>query len=225
VKLKVAASLYPFKFRAVRPARQEARRRLGSGGILMISRDARLTAGWVLTTAAAGAMFVVAGMLISTRAHGATLELTNDGGYRAVGRAARHVRHSRRLEHVPRVARQSNAAVVSSRSGIRVRVSPTARPKLQCVVDYIEGRGIRIAAMRGYGKGTVRASLHPSGQALDINQTGRDRTSPHIPVALANAAGLHCDVVSGGTWGNRDTGHWNMAGRARYARQHRGPRA
>lgn len=102
------------------------------------------------------------------------------------------------------------AATVRSRSGVKVRVAPSAQPKLQCVVDYVEHRGVRITAMRGYGRGTVRHSLHPGGRALDINQTDRNITHPNVPRAVASAAGRACGVISGSDWSYADNGHWNL---------------
>jgi len=80
---------------------------------------------------------------------------------------------------------------------------------------------VRIKYMRGYGKGTVRGSLHPSGNAIDINQTHRDRTSPAVPRHVANAAADRCGVVSGARWGYADNGHWNMTQTARGTRRGR----
>lgn len=101
--------------------------------------------------------------------------------------------------------------VVRTKRGIVVRVAPAARAALQCVVDYVEGAGVRIAAMRGYGRGTVRGSLHPGGKALDINQTARDVTRPAVPRSVSNAAADRCGVISGARWGYADNGHWNLA--------------
>jgi len=105
----------------------------------------------------------------------------------------------------------AKGTTVKSSRGIAVRVSPGARAALQCVVDHVEAAGARIKAMRGYGNGTVRGSLHPSGRALDINQVRRDVTSPHIPRSVANAAADKCGVISGARWGYADNGHWNLA--------------
>lgn len=104
----------------------------------------------------------------------------------------------------------ADAATVRSRSGVRIKVAPSARLALQCVVDYVESRGIRIKAMRGYGRGTVAASLHPSGRALDINQIARDVTRPVVPRSISNAAADKCGVTSGARWGYADNGHWNL---------------
>lgn len=104
----------------------------------------------------------------------------------------------------------ADAATVRSRSGITVHVSPAAAGALQCVVDHVERAGVRIKSMRGTGRGTVRSSLHPSGRALDINQTGRNRTRPHVPARIANAAADACGVISGARWRHADNGHWNL---------------
>ena len=121
----------------------------------------------------------------------------------------------RQVRHVARHKFDANGnrviAIVKSRSGVSVRVSPNAHTALQCVVDYVEAAGVRIKAMRGYGPGTVRASLHPSGRALDINQTDRDITIPHVPRLVSNAAADKCGVISGARWGYADNGHWNLA--------------
>src|SRR5262245_12473081 len=108
------------------------------------------------------------------------------------------------------MASPASAATVCSSNKICVRVAPEARAKLQCVVDHVERAGVRVKSMRGYGRGTVRGSRHPSGHAIDINQTARGRTKPHVPRQVANAAGRACGVVSGGTWRHDDTGHWNL---------------
>lgn len=110
------------------------------------------------------------------------------------------------------------ATTVTSRSGIRVQVSNGAYPALQCVVDYVEHAGVRITSMRGTGRGTVRASLHPSGNALDINQYARNRTRPHVPTSVSNAAADACGVISGARWGYADNGHWNLGNSERQTR-------
>jgi hypothetical protein len=115
----------------------------------------------------------------------------------------------------PLGANGNGVSIVRSKSGKLIKVAPSARAALQCVVDYVEARGVKIKAMRGYGPGTVRASLHPSGRALDINQTARNVTHPHVPRAIANAAADHCGVVSGARWGYADNGHWNLSASVR----------
>jgi len=104
----------------------------------------------------------------------------------------------------------AHAAQICSKSGECINVAPSAQNKLQCVINYVEARGVTIKYMRGYGHGTVRHSLHPSGRALDINQTGRNRTRPHVPVSVSNGAADTCGVVSGARWNWADNGHWNL---------------
>lgn len=103
-----------------------------------------------------------------------------------------------------------NAATVKSRSGVSVRVHPSAAGPFQCVINHLESNGVRIKFMRGYGRGSVQGSRHPAGKGLDINQTARNVTRPHVPVHLANAAADKCGVVSGARWRWRDNGHWNL---------------
>ena len=111
----------------------------------------------------------------------------------------------------------AQAAEVRSTSGIVIRVAESARAAMQCVVDFVERAGVKIKYMRGFGAGTVRGSLHPSGQAIDINQYARNRTNPTVPAHVSNAAGDSCGVVSGARWGNADNGHWNLG---TYAHRH-----
>lgn len=107
-------------------------------------------------------------------------------------------------------ANGNGAARVRSKSGVTVRVNPSARAALQCVVNYVENAGVKIKFMRGYGAGTVRGSMHPGGRALDINQTARDVTRPRVPRSVSNAAADNCGVISGARWGYADNGHWNL---------------
>lgn len=109
-----------------------------------------------------------------------------------------------------RLDANGNRATVRARSGVTVRVAPAARAALQCVIDAVEAAGVRIKALRGYGRGTVRGSLHPGGLALDINQTARNVTHPPVPRSVSNAAADHCGVISGARWGYADNGHWNL---------------
>lgn len=104
-------------------------------------------------------------------------------------------------------------AKVKSRSGVVIYVNASARAALQCVVDFVEAAGVKIKYMRGYGVGTVRRSLHPSGQAIDINQFARDVTKPKVPRNISNAAADKCGVISGARWGYADNGHWNLSAR------------
>lgn len=127
-------------------------------------------------------------------------------------KVAKRAAPNKRVRHASYVKTDANGnSLVRSSSGVVVRVAPSARAALQCVVDAVEAAGVRIKSMRGYGAGTVRASLHPSGRAIDINQTARNVTHPHVPRAVSNAAADKCGVISGARWGYADNGHWNLS--------------
>lgn len=95
--------------------------------------------------------------------------------------------------------------------GVTTTVAPGAAGPLQCVLDALQTRGYPVRFIRGHGRGSVRGSLHPSGHALDVNQTARGRTTPPMPsdeVALARA----CGAISGASWRNNDSGHFQVGG-------------
>lgn len=102
-------------------------------------------------------------------------------------------------------------ASVVSRSGVRAQVAPQAVQPLQCLLNGLESSGYPVKFLRGYGHGTVRGSLHPSGMALDVNQIRRGVTVPRMPhneIAIAAA----CGVISGAVWRNNDSGHFQVGG-------------
>jgi hypothetical protein len=114
------------------------------------------------------------------------------------------------------------AGTVRAKSGATARVADGATSNFQCLVSKLEGQGYPVKFMRGYGHGTVRGSLHPSGMALDVNQTARGRTTPRMPhneISLAASCGL----LSGAVWRNNDSGHFQKGGYSgrRHARRHR----
>jgi hypothetical protein len=116
------------------------------------------------------------------------------------------------------------AGVVRSASGATAHVASRATGAFQCLVSALDRQGYPIRFMGGWrAHGSVRASLHPAGLALDINQQGRNITRPRMPgneIALANSCGL----ISGAQWANADSGHFQLggwSGRARHnARRH-----
>lgn len=104
------------------------------------------------------------------------------------------------------------AGVVRSMSGATARVAYRATDAFQCLVSALDQQGYPIKFMGGLrAHGSVRASLHPAGLALDINQYSRNVTRPRMPhneIALANACGL----ISGSQWTSRDSGHFQLGG-------------
>lgn len=124
-------------------------------------------------------------------------------------------------------ASAGTSGTVRSRSGAVAHVAARAAPAFQCFINRLEAQGYPIRFMGGWRRhGSVRASLHPAGLALDINQIARNVTRPRMPrneVALANACGL----ISGAQWGHADSGHVQLGGwaghgrKGRLARHHR----
>jgi hypothetical protein len=104
------------------------------------------------------------------------------------------------------------AGVVRSSSGATAHVASRATGAFQCLVSALDRQGYPIRFMGGWrAHGSVRASLHPAGLALDINQYARNVTRPRMPhneIALANSCGL----ISGAQWANSDSGHFQLGG-------------
>lgn len=105
---------------------------------------------------------------------------------------------------------KAHGATVHSTSGARADVSDSMAGPAQCLINKIDGSGHRIRSMRGYGRGSVRGSQHPSGTAIDIDQHARNRAS--LPRA-AHGWAISCGLVSGASWtGNPDFGHFQLGG-------------
>ncbi|MBN9007224.1 MAG: hypothetical protein J0H40_17640 [Rhizobiales bacterium] len=128
------------------------------------------------------------------------------------------------LKAVIRTSAGRAAGIIRSASGATAHVAARAAGAFQCLVDALDRQGYPIHFMGGWrAHGSVRASLHPAGLALDINQLRRNVTRPRMPrneIALANACGL----ISGAQWGWADSGHFQLggwAGRKRHYAMHR----
>lgn len=136
---------------------------------------------------------------------------------------AKHRRHHRAhrsaprpmsegLQRILRAGAGRAAGLVRSASGATAHVAAHAAAAFQCLIDRLDAQGYPIRFMGGWrAHGSVRASLHPAGLALDINQYARNRTRPRMPaneIALANA----CHLISGAQWGWADSGHFQLGG-------------
>lgn len=104
-------------------------------------------------------------------------------------------------------------------AGVSAQVASAASAPLQCVLSALTARGYPVRFIRGYGSGSVPHSLHPSGMALDVNQTSRGRTVPHMPQDEVTLARV-CGAVSGASWRNNDSGHFQVGGYEGAGRQH-----
>lgn len=108
-------------------------------------------------------------------------------------------------------AAPAGAAEIST-GHLRLNVALAAAGPLQCVLDALAARGYPVRFGRGYGRGTVRGSLHPAGMAVDVNQFSRNRTRPRMPRDEASMAAA-CGAVSGAAWlRNPDSGHFQVGG-------------
>jgi hypothetical protein len=106
--------------------------------------------------------------------------------------------------------------LVISKSGASARVAHRHAAKFQCLVDWLDEQGFRIAAMGGIASRPFGGSLHPIGAALDIDQTSRNRLlrGKRYP-AGTNEAAIGCGLIHGDrtVWPNYpDYGHFQVAG-------------
>lgn len=110
------------------------------------------------------------------------------------------------------VAESAGAGNVNSQTGASATVAAGAAASFQCLVTGLDNIGYRIHFMGGWRRhGSVRGSLHPAGQALDINQFARNVTRPRMP-AEATSIAQSCGLIHGALWRNADTGHFQQGG-------------
>ncbi len=123
-------------------------------------------------------------------------------------RQARAARH-----RAPHAARAEG--VVYARGGVTAKVNPKYRARFQCLVDALEANGYRISFMGGYRNskiaGTDVVSKHAFGNALDVNQTARNRVKGALP-KNASALAKQCGLFHGAQWGDPDAGHFEVPG-------------
>jgi hypothetical protein len=114
----------------------------------------------------------------------------------------------------------AHGETIRALSGATAQVSSSAANAFRCIVNALETQGYPIKFMGGYARGGhIRGSLHYSGNALDINQTDRGVTTPRMPSnEVSLAAG--CGLVSGASWKNNDSGHFQIGNLTYAARRH-----
>lgn len=122
-------------------------------------------------------------------------------------------RHHAKAHHGRSVGRHGHSGGnLVARSGAAASVSAHALPHFQCLVDRLETAGYPIAFMGGYARRS-NASAHPTGNAVDINQTGRGRVTRMFPSGL-EAMCQACGVYNGAHFG--DLGHFELPGKYGY---------
>lgn len=102
------------------------------------------------------------------------------------------------------------ATTIRSTSGARANVAPSSAPRFQCLVTALDNSGYKIKFMGGYGK-RPNHSKHPSGNALDINQTSRNRVTARFPSNINHLA-ASCGLFHGAQWRRADAGHFEVGG-------------
>ncbi len=142
-------------------------------------------------------------------------------------RATRKVRHSARGKHHRHVRERTPSRSVVTKSdhlivaasGAKTSVSIVARPHFVCLLTKLEAVGYRVDFMGGYAS-RGNSSAHPTGNALDINQTSRNVVTRRLPGNITELA-RGCGLVHGAVWSNPDQGHFEMPRKYGYVHQHR----
>lgn len=112
---------------------------------------------------------------------------------------------------------------VSTPGGINVQVHKDAAPHFQGFLTDMEAAGAPIKGVGGYNQrkiaGTDRWSQHAYGNAIDIDQTGRNATAEALrqwgtqnPDKLAELEKKY-GMVGGQNFSKPDWGHWEWSGR------------
>jgi len=111
---------------------------------------------------------------------------------------------------------------VTTSRGKRFQANPKSAQHLLAFVDDLEAAGAPINKIEGYTPrriaGSARWSQHAFGNAIDIDQVGRNwvnatfgtwaRSHPEVIRAAARKHG----IISGGDWRNPDFGHFEWGG-------------
>lgn len=106
-----------------------------------------------------------------------------------------------------------------AQSGAQASVSTAAMPHFRCLLGKLETVGYKIQFMGGYAS-RGNASAHPTGNALDINQTSRNRVTHPLPPNATEMA-RDCGLVHGAVWSSPDQGHFEMPQKYGYVFHHR----
>jgi len=116
-----------------------------------------------------------------------------------------------------------NLVPIELPNGRTLSVHREAAPSFQGFLDDLANAGAPLNSVGGHSHrniaGTGKLSQHAYGNAIDINQVGRDRVSPAFRRwaqendNVIRAAEAKWGLISGGDWKNPDFGHWEWAGR------------
>ncbi|WP_050031528.1 M15 family metallopeptidase [Bradyrhizobium sp. LTSP857] len=120
---------------------------------------------------------------------------------------------------------QNTMTWVKTSKGKRFQAHPKSAPYLLAFVNKLEAAGAPINSIGGYNRrhiaGSSRWSQHAYGNAIDIDQLGRNRVTAAFagwsrshPDVVRNAARKH-GIISGGDWKAPDYGHFEWGGTTR----------
>ncbi len=163
-----------------------------------------------------------------TRAVDTSIPMFDRAGVSEIGSRILYVAPTSRMRAVKSVSRKPNSAARIERhrerssskaakgeghllvasSGAKTSVSTVARPHFVCLLTKLEVVGYHVDFMGGYAS-RGNSSAHPSGNALDINQTGRNVVTRRLPPNATELA-RDCGLVHGAVWSNPDQGHFEM---------------
>ena len=128
------------------------------------------------------------------------------------GYEPRHRQHAKAHQRARQARHGHGSGNLIAHSGATASVSSHALPHFQCLVNRLEAAGYRIAFMGGFARRS-NPSAHPTGNAVDINQTGFGRVTRRFPSNVEEMC-LACGVYSGAHFG--DYGHFELPGKYGY---------
>jgi hypothetical protein len=138
------------------------------------------------------------------------------GRGRAARASGRHYTAPDRKTHQEASVGLGSTTLIDHVSGAIAYVSARALPRFACLLGKLDAAGYPVKEIGGFGERPNNASAHPTGNALDVNQCGRNCVSPRLPKGFADMAEA-CGLVSGSTWrGSPDTGHFEMPDKIGY---------
>jgi hypothetical protein len=137
------------------------------------------------------------------------------GRMRAVKSGSRQRNSGARIERQrERSSSKAEGHLLVASSGAKTSVSTVAKPHFTCLLTKLEAVGYHIDFMGGYvSRGN--SSAHPTGNALDINQTGRNVVTRRLPPNATEMA-RDCGLVHGAVWSHPDQGHFEMPNKYGY---------
>lgn len=116
----------------------------------------------------------------------------------------------------------TQTATIHTANGHTAQVSAAHAFQFQSFINDLEGRGYAIKSLGGVRKhGSCKGcDKHPKGEAIDINQTARNRVTARFPRDVTTLAAAH-GLFHGALWCHPDTGHFEVNPRAPACQGHK----